>query len=132
MSNVHSDSPTPSASSASSKMSAQYAGVAPFQLATLPYGYSDFEPIIDTATMHLHHDKHHRAYVDGVNAALAKFPEWHGQSIESILSRENEIPAQIRRTVHNMGGGHANHEFFWHVLAPRGSGALSGDLRSAI
>jgi len=116
---------------ATTPMTGDQPGSAPFQLPPLSYGYSDLEPVIDTETMKLHHDHHHRAYVKGVNEALEKYPEWHGLSIEAVLARAAELPADIRKTVHNMGGGHANHDFFWRVLAAN-SGALQGELQKAL
>lgn len=110
----------------------EHLGVAPFELPSLPYDYSDLEPIIDTETMKLHHDKHHRAYVDGLNKALEKYPDARGRSIEDILARINEFPSDIATTVHNMGGGHANHEFFWKVLSPRGGEGPKDELRQAL
>ncbi len=82
--------------------------------------------------MRLHHDKHHQAYVDGVNAALARHPDWQGMAIEELLRRLPEIPEDIRAAVRHQGGGHANHQFFWKVLTPQGAEKPSGDLFAAI
>ena len=97
----------------------------------LPYAYDALEPTIDEQTMHLHHDKHHQAYVDKVNAALAG-TEWEGKAIEEVLANLDAIPADKRGAVRNNGGGHANHTLFWEVLGPNGGGAPSGDLGAAI
>lgn len=106
--------------------------VGPYELPELGYAYDALEPVIDEATMRLHHDKHHRSYVDAVNQALAKHPEWLGLTIEEVLARLPELPDDIRETVRNQGGGHANHQFFWKVLTPHGSNGPSGDLAAAI
>jgi superoxide dismutase, Fe-Mn family len=106
-----------------------------FEVPALPYGYGDLEPAIDRETMMLHHDRHHRAYVDGLNAALVKHPEWHGASLESLLAGRMDLPSDIRTSVHNMGGGHYNHTLFWGSITPHGgdgpSGELAGGLRDA-
>ena len=99
-----------------------------YVLPSLPYGYADLAPIIDEQTMRLHHDKHHQAYTDGINAALSKYPQWQGLPIEDVLRRLSEVPAEIREAVRNQGGGYANHNLFWEILAPVGQGTLDGDL----
>jgi superoxide dismutase, Fe-Mn family len=99
---------------------------AAFEVPELAYGYGDLEPVIDTETMRLHHDKHHRAYVDGLNAALAKYPEWRGASLESLLVGRAELPEDIRASVHNMGGGHYNHTLFWRSMTPHMAGGAVG------
>jgi Fe-Mn family superoxide dismutase len=92
-----------------------------FELPSLPYGYGDLEPVIDAETMLLHHDKHHRAYVDALNAALAKHPGWRGASLESLLRDRSALPDDIRTSVHNMAGGHYNHAMFWRSMTPHGA-----------
>lgn len=89
-----------------------------FQLMPLPYSYNSLEPFIDEQTMHLHHDKHHQIYVDKLNAALEKYPKLYEQSIESLLNNLGNIPTDIRAAVQNHGGGVANHNLFWQLLAP--------------
>ena len=106
--------------------------VGPYILPPLRFAYDALEPVIDEATMRLHHGKHHQAYVDAVNAALARHPAWLGKTIEEVLRNLPEIPEDIRQTVRNQGGGHANHQFFWKILTPEGPGAPSGDLAAAI
>jgi Fe-Mn family superoxide dismutase len=103
----------------------------PFKLPELPYDYGDLEPIIDTETMKLHHDKHHRAYVDGLNEALAKHPGLRGLSVESLLRDRPAVPEDIRVSVHNMGGGHYNHSLFWQCMTPD-AGSVGSDLRKAM
>jgi Fe-Mn family superoxide dismutase len=106
--------------------------VGPSALPALRFGYADLEPTVDEATLRLHHDRHHRAYVDGVNEALAPHPQWLGLSIEEVLRRLPELPTDIRETVRQQGGGHANHQFFWKILTPKGLGRPPGDLLAAI
>lgn len=103
-----------------------------FTLPSLPYDYSALEPLFDTATMHLHHDKHHAAYVDNLNKALADYPELQKKSIEDILRNLNSVDPKIRQSVINNGGGHANHSFFWTILAPPSSPYPAGLLADAI
>lgn len=86
-------------------------------LPKLPYAYDALEPIIDTETMMLHHDKHHATYVANVNAALEKHPEI-GEDLETLLANVETIPADIRQAVINNGGGHLNHSLFWEILSP--------------
>jgi len=88
-----------------------------FQLNPLPYTYNSLEPFIDEKTMRLHHDKHHQTYVDKLNAALGKYPKLYEQTIESLLQNLNSIPTDIRTAVVNHGGGVANHNLFWQLLA---------------
>lgn len=105
----------------------------PYVLPPLKFAYDALEPAIDEATMRLHHDKHHQAYVDKVNEALAKHPQWLGLTIEQVLARSAELPEDIRETVRKQGGGHANHQFFWKVLTPGGAPTgPSGALKAAI
>jgi Fe-Mn family superoxide dismutase len=108
------------------------APLGPYALPPLKFGHGDLAPVIDEETMRLHHDKHHQAYVDGVNAALARHPAWLGRTIEDVLRHLDEVPEDIRTIVRNQGGGHANHQFFWKILTPRGPGRPSGDLGRAI
>jgi Fe-Mn family superoxide dismutase len=98
----------------------------------LGYGYAELEPVIDEATMRLHHDKHHQAYVDALNAALSKHPDFARLGVEDLLRRLGEVPEDIRQAVRNNGGGHANHSFFWNILTPRKSAGPSGLLSEAI
>lgn len=106
--------------------------VGPYDLPPLKFGYADLEPVIDEATLRLHHDRHHRAYIDGVNAALAAHPAWLGRTIENVLKHLPELPDDIRQTVREQGGGHANHQFFWKILTPVRSTGPTGDLLAAI
>ncbi|MGQ9651083.1 MAG: superoxide dismutase [Phycisphaerae bacterium] len=91
-------------------------------LPNLPYDFAALEPYIDEQTMRLHHGKHHAAYVNNLNNALANYPELAAKTIEDLLAKINAVPADIRQTVINNGGGHANHALFWTIMAPAGKG----------
>jgi len=103
-----------------------------FTLPPLPYDYKALEPHIDEQTMRLHHDKHHAAYVNNLNAALESQPDLQNKSIEELLAMVDRIPEAIRATVRNNGGGHANHTIFWEMMAPGGAKEPDGELASAI
>jgi Fe-Mn family superoxide dismutase len=103
----------------------------PFTLPPLPYDYSVLEPHIDTQTMQIHHDKHHAAYVNNLNAALESHANLQNQSIEDILRNIKEVPEAVRQAVINNGGGHANHTMFWEIMGPNG-GEPTGALADAI
>jgi Fe-Mn family superoxide dismutase len=103
-----------------------------FTLPPLPYDYSALEPHIDTQTMQIHHDKHHAAYVNNLNAAIEGQSALQNATIEEILSNINDVPESIRQAVINNGGGHANHTMFWEIMGPNGGGAPSGALAEAI
>ncbi|HXR98384.1 MAG TPA: superoxide dismutase [Terriglobales bacterium] len=100
-----------------------------FELPALPYGYDALAAVVDEETMHLHHDKHHAAYVTNLNAALKDHADLAALSIEALLRdpRAREIPA-----IRNNGGGHANHSMFWKIMKPGGGGEPKGDLAAAI
>ena len=95
-------------------------------LPPLPYDYSALEPHIDAQTMTLHHDKHHAAYVNNLNAAIEKHPQLGSKSVEDLLRDINSIPEDIRTTVRNNGGGHMNHTMFWQIMKPKGGGPPTG------
>ena len=103
----------------------------PFEVPPLPYDYSALEPHIDEQTMHLHHDKHHQAYVDNANKALAG-TEWEDRPVEAVLANLEILPEEIRTAVRNNAGGHANHSLFWEIMSPDGGGEPSGSLADAI
>ncbi len=102
-----------------------------YEVPPLPYGYDALAPTIDEETMHLHHDKHHQAYVDKANAALAG-TEWDGKPVEEVLKSLDSLPADKQGPVRNNAGGHANHSLFWESMSPDGGGAPEGSLASAI
>src|SRR5436190_4554499 len=104
----------------------------PFEVPPLPYDYSALEPHIDTQTMQLHHDKHHAAYVNNLNAALEQHPDLRSKSPEDLIRDLNSIPEAIRMAVRNNGGGHVNHSMFWQIMKPNGGGEPTGALASAI
>jgi Fe-Mn family superoxide dismutase len=88
----------------------------------LPYDYAALEPFIDAETMHLHHDKHHQAYVTNVNAALEKHPNLASKSVDDLMRDLAQVPDEIKGAVRNNGGGHSNHSMFWNIMAPAGPG----------
>ncbi len=104
----------------------------PFKLPDLPYAYDALEPHIDAATMRIHHDKHHAAYVNNANKALAGHPDLAKMSVYDLVAHLDEVPEDIRTTVRNNAGGHANHSMFWLVMKPGGGGKPGGDLAKAI
>ena len=103
----------------------------PYEVPPLPYDYGALEPHIDEQTMHLHHDKHHQAYVDNANKALAG-TEWADRPVEAVLANLEILPEEIRTAVRNNAGGHANHSLFWEIMSPDGGGEPSGALADAI
>lgn len=102
------------------------------QLPPLPYDFSALEPHIDTQTMQIHHGKHHQAYVNNLNAALEGHPDLAAKPVEQLLQEIQQVPENIRQTVINNGGGHANHSLFWTIMSPKGGGEPGGDLGAAI
>lgn len=102
-----------------------------YSLPPLPYAYNALEPTIDARTMEIHHTKHHQAYINNVNAALAGSP-LESKTVEALISDMNAVPENIRAVVRNNGGGHANHTLFWTIMKPSGGGAPTGDLAAAI
>jgi Fe-Mn family superoxide dismutase len=103
----------------------------PFSLPDLPYAHDALEPTIDARTMEIHHGKHHQAYVDNANKALAG-TEWENSSVESVLAALAAMPEDIRTAVRNNAGGHANHSLFWEIMSPDGGGEPEGELKAAI
>jgi Fe-Mn family superoxide dismutase len=102
-----------------------------FELPDLPYAYDALEPHIDEATMRVHHDAHHAAYVNNANAAL-EGTEWADRPVEQVLANLELIPEDKRTAVRNNAGGHANHSLFWQIMSPDGGGEPGGELREAI
>jgi Fe-Mn family superoxide dismutase len=98
-----------------------------FELPALPYAHNALEPHVDTATMEIHHGKHHAAYVNNLNAAITG-TEHEGKSLEELMANISKLPAAVR----NNGGGHYNHSLFWTLMSPSGGGEPSGDLAAAI
>jgi superoxide dismutase, Fe-Mn family len=102
-----------------------------FSVPDLPYAYDALEPTIDEQTMHLHHDKHHQAYVDKANAAL-EGTEWADKDVVEVLQNLDALPADKQAAVRNNGGGHYNHSLFWEMMSPDGGGEPSGELAEVI
>ncbi len=102
-----------------------------FELPPLPYPEDALEPHIDARTMSIHHDKHHAGYTNNLNSAI-EGTEWQNKSVEEILGNIEQLPANIRTTVRNNGGGYANHSLFWTIMGPDGGGEPGGELGRAI
>ena len=102
-----------------------------FEVPPLPYDYNALEPTIDDETMHLHHDKHHQAYVTAANNAL-EGTEWADRPVEDVLQNLDQIPEDKRAVVRNNAGGHYNHSLFWEWMSPDGGGEPDGELADAI
>src|SRR3990170_7076529 len=102
-----------------------------YEVPDLPYGYDALEPHIDEATMKVHHDKHHQAYVDKANAAL-EGTEFADKPIEDVIANLSDVPENKRGPVRNNGGGHLNHTLFWESMSPDGGGEPEGALADAI
>src|SRR6476469_7387100 len=102
------------------------------ELPPLPYDYAALEPHIDAQTMQIHHDKHHAAYVNNLNTALANHPDLQDKSAEELIKDLNSVPEAIRTAVRNNGGGHINHTMFWNIMGPNGGGEPTGAIGNAI
>jgi superoxide dismutase, Fe-Mn family len=103
----------------------------PHALPQLPYPYAALEPTIDELTMRIHHGKYHGTYVANLNAALSG-TRWENLPVEQVLADLDRLPRELRATVRNSAGGHANHALFWEVMAPDGGGEPTGALDDAI
>ena len=104
----------------------------PFTLPPLPYPNDALEPHIDARTMEIHHDKHHQAYVNNLNAAIEKAPELANKSLDDLMRSINSVPEAVRTAVRNNGGGHWNHSMFWEIMGPKKGGEPAGKLADAI
>ncbi len=104
----------------------------PFKLAPLPYAYDALEPHIDKMTMQLHHDRHHAAYVNNLNAAIAKYPNLASKTSEQLVKDLASLPEDIRTVVRNNAGGHINHSMFWEIMGPKAGGEPKGEIAKAI
>jgi Fe-Mn family superoxide dismutase len=104
----------------------------PFEVPALPYDYAALEPTIDEATMKLHHDKHHQAYVTNLNGAIEKDPSLAQYSPEELLENLASLPEASRKVVQNNGGGHVNHTMFWEIMKPNGGGEPYGAIGERI
>ena len=103
-----------------------------YELPPLPYLNEDLEPSIDALTMEIHHDRHHKAYVDNLNKAIAGNAALEAKSLVSLIGDLESMPDKIRCAVRNNGGGHWNHSFFWSILASNAGGTPTGKLGEAI
>jgi len=104
----------------------------PFSLPDLPYSAAALEPHFDEATMRIHHDKHHKTYVDKLNEALAKEPELQKLTLLDLLRGLDKLPASVRTAVKNNGGGHYNHDLFWNSLAPASTSSAAREPRGEL
>lgn len=103
-----------------------------YKLPELPYATDALEPHIDSKTMTIHHIKHHQGYVNNLNAALEGHDDLSDKTVEELISDLNAVPEDIRTTVQNNGGGHANHSLFWTIMSPDGGGEPTGDVADKI
>lgn len=103
-----------------------------FELPELGYDFAALEPHIDAKTMEIHHDKHHAAYVSKLNEALEGHAELQKMDIVELITNLDKVPDDIRTSVRNNGGGHANHSFFWTIMSPDGGGQPEGELAESI
>src|SRR6478752_9866115 len=103
-----------------------------FTLPPLPYANDALEPHIDARTMEIHHDKHHQAYVNNLNAAIEKAPELAGKSLDELMRGINSVPESVRAAVRNNGGGHWNHTMFWEIMGAGKGGEPTGAIGDAI
>lgn len=102
-----------------------------YTLPALPYAYDALEPNIDAKTMEIHHTKHHQTYINNINAAI-EGTEWEKLTVEELVAKVNEVPTDIKNTVINNGGGHANHSLFWTVMSAQGGGEPVNEIAQAI
>jgi superoxide dismutase, Fe-Mn family len=103
-----------------------------FTLPALAYDYNALEPHIDATTMKFHHDKHHAAYVNNLNAAVNKYPDLQDKTVEELLINLDKLPKDIQTTVRNNGGGHFNHSMYWQIMSPKAGGVPTGEIASRI
>jgi Fe-Mn family superoxide dismutase len=108
------------------------AATGPFTLPPLGYGYDALEPYIDAETMQLHHDKHHKAYVDNLNKAVAAYPDLQKMTVEQLQVNFDTVPEAVRTAIRNQGGGHANHSLFWKTLSKSGGSKPKGELAAGL
>jgi Fe-Mn family superoxide dismutase len=104
----------------------------PFTLPALPYDFAALEPHIDAQTMQLHHDRHHKTYVDNLNKAVLDKPFLRRLAPEDLIRNTRGIPVHLRETIRNNGGGHVNHTMFWQIMSPQGGGEPTGEIARVI
>ncbi|HRN78015.1 MAG TPA: superoxide dismutase [Candidatus Dependentiae bacterium] len=103
-----------------------------YKLPPLPYAFGALEPYIDALTMEIHHDRHHQAYINNLNTALEKYPALQKVPLKELLENLDDVPADIRTTVRNNGGGTFNHDMFWTIMSPNGGGKPTGKIADEI
>ncbi len=103
-----------------------------YKLPALPYGYNQLDDYISGTIMQLHHDKHHQAYIDKLNAALDSEPSLREHPLENLLSDLSSLPASTQTAIRNHGGGHYNHSLFWQWMSPDGGGEPKGQLAAKL
>ena len=128
---LHADGLSPAQATPAPAATPAAAPAGPFKLPSLPYGYDALEPSFDAETMHLHHDKHHQAYINNLNTAVTSHPDLATKSAEELVANLSAVPEAVRTAVRNNGGGHANHSFWWPTLG-KGGAAPAGELAKAI
>ncbi len=104
----------------------------PFSLPKLPYAFDALEPHIDARTMEIHHDRHHKAYVDNLNNALKSHEDLYKKTLIELIRGLKDLPKEVQTAVRNNGGGHLNHSWFWLMMAKDGGGDPKGDLAKSI
>ncbi|MFN7037645.1 MAG: superoxide dismutase, partial [Bellilinea sp.] len=103
-----------------------------FSLTAMPYPYDALEPHLDAQTMEIHHRRHHKTYVDTLNAAVESLPAPHPENLEQLLRNLSALPEKVRTTVRNHGGGHYNHDLFWRSMKAAPGGMPTGELAKAM
>lgn len=123
---------TTTASQPTAKIALEKVATGPFTLPALPYAYNDLEPYIDTETMKLHHDGHHKAYVDNLNKVINEHPSLKLKTLEELLTHLPALESDVRHAIANNGGGHFNHSMFWLCMKKNGGGEPIGALKDKI
>ena len=98
----------------------------PYELPALPYAKEALEPHFDALTMEIHHGRHHKAYVDNLNKAIAGNAALEAKSLDQLIGDLSVVPDAVRGAIRNNGGGHWNHSFFWNILGPNAGGVPTG------
>lgn len=102
------------------------------KLPDLPYAYDALEPYLSEEAMHLHHDKHHQAYIDKLNEALKSYPKYQNYTSEVLITNWKKVPKALQDSVRNQGGGDVNHTMFWTMLTPKSSKTPGGEIANQI